>query len=503
MLKRIELTNFMSHKHTVIDLAPGLTVLVGPNNCGKSAVVAALQILSENANSTYVRRHGEKDCSVRVETDDGHVVEWHRKSTPYYVIDDRLFDRLKDGMPEAELNQILRLPSVKVGTEDCNIHFGAQKSPIFLLDRSGAHAASFFASSSDAVCLVEMQARHRKRASEAQQRKKHLDNESRQLNAEIDALAPAVELERHVDRIEEQYRELGEIALALQAIARAAAGLRHQSDAVDCCAMQTGALAALVEPPALTLTEPLEEHRRNLVEATEKSEWALAVEQALAALSAPPELANVEPLAGLIGKLARENRTAAWRDREQAVLAPLRVPPPFRDISMLATLIDQLRAADGAHAAADGRVQELSRLAPPPELARTAELHALLASMRDACRRAAHWQCVTEAVTALTSAPAPADTAALRQLAEDMARATEALARAARQAQQADAELADARADLQAFADASPVCPTCGAVVEADRLMAHAAADHGGQVPNVTDPGRNAANVPHTGGTHA
>ena len=36
MITRIELTNFMSHKHTVIEPAAGLTVLVGPNNIGKS-----------------------------------------------------------------------------------------------------------------------------------------------------------------------------------------------------------------------------------------------------------------------------------------------------------------------------------------------------------------------------------------------------------------------------------------------------------------------------------
>ncbi len=45
MLRRIILESFMSHAHTVIDLADGLTVLTGPNNCGKSAVVAALRIL--------------------------------------------------------------------------------------------------------------------------------------------------------------------------------------------------------------------------------------------------------------------------------------------------------------------------------------------------------------------------------------------------------------------------------------------------------------------------
>jgi predicted ATP-dependent endonuclease of OLD family len=42
MIKRIELTNFMSHEHTVLEPAAGLTLLIGPNNCGKSAVVAAL-----------------------------------------------------------------------------------------------------------------------------------------------------------------------------------------------------------------------------------------------------------------------------------------------------------------------------------------------------------------------------------------------------------------------------------------------------------------------------
>ena len=81
MITRIEITNFML-TNTRIEPAAGLTVLAGPNNCGKSAVVAALQILCNNDPLTYVLRHGERECSVRVETDDGHVVEWRRKHSP-------------------------------------------------------------------------------------------------------------------------------------------------------------------------------------------------------------------------------------------------------------------------------------------------------------------------------------------------------------------------------------------------------------------------------------
>src|SRR5688572_14547038 len=139
MITRIELTNFMSHRHTVIEPAAGLTVLVGPNNCGKSAIVAALQILCQNENSTYVMRHGERECSVEVETSDGHIIRWMRKGSPSYLIDGQSFDRLqRSGLPEP-LHAALRLPKVDAGDETSfDVHFGCQKSPIFLLDRPAA-----------------------------------------------------------------------------------------------------------------------------------------------------------------------------------------------------------------------------------------------------------------------------------------------------------------------------------------------------------------------------
>ena len=56
MIRSIELHNFMSHERTIIEPADGLTVLVGPNNCGKSAVVSALGILCENATGVADQR---------------------------------------------------------------------------------------------------------------------------------------------------------------------------------------------------------------------------------------------------------------------------------------------------------------------------------------------------------------------------------------------------------------------------------------------------------------
>lgn len=181
MIRRITLDNFMSHSHTVIEPAEGLTVLVGPNNCGKSAVITALQTLCYNELGGFMIRHGESDCRVTVETDDGHTLQWSRtKKGVRYIVDGREVDRLRGSVPD-DLHELLRMPLVESadGAGEFNIHFGEQKRPIFLLDQNGRQAAAFFASSSDAALLMEMQAQHKKRVTERRQ-------DERTLAAEVD-----------------------------------------------------------------------------------------------------------------------------------------------------------------------------------------------------------------------------------------------------------------------------------------------------------------------------
>ena len=135
MLRKITLKNFMSHSETVVELADGLTVLTGPNNCGKSAIVAALQTLATNGRTTHVKRHGEKSASVEVETSEGDCVQWERKgNTVKYVINGEDVHRVGQSVPEG-LHEILKLDRVDLGTgkstDRYDIHFGEQNRLCF------------------------------------------------------------------------------------------------------------------------------------------------------------------------------------------------------------------------------------------------------------------------------------------------------------------------------------------------------------------------------------
>src|SRR5690349_22813812 len=89
VIRKIILENYMSHSRTELEPAAGLTVLIGPNNCGKSAVVSALQAPARNKSGDFMVRHDAKEARVTVETDDGHTLSWQRKASGgvSYVID--------------------------------------------------------------------------------------------------------------------------------------------------------------------------------------------------------------------------------------------------------------------------------------------------------------------------------------------------------------------------------------------------------------------------------
>jgi len=75
MIHRIEVWNFESHEHSVLeDLSPGLNLLLGDSNSGKTSISArALKLVAYNDFNPRSVRTGATHCVVQVDTDKGRV----------------------------------------------------------------------------------------------------------------------------------------------------------------------------------------------------------------------------------------------------------------------------------------------------------------------------------------------------------------------------------------------------------------------------------------------
>ena len=423
----------MSHEHTVIEPSEGLTVLVGPNNCGKSAVVTALQILCHNDNSTYVTRHGQKECSVRVETDDGHVIEWARKNSPRYTIDGQLFDRLRNALPE-ELFQTLGMPKVTSGDQEFDVHFGEQKSPVFLIDKSSGHAARFFSSSSDAGLMVQMQNRHKAKVTGAKQEQTRLAGMIGDLSGEIKALEPISEINGRVETLETDYTALLELSQRIIDTVVDAEALQQQEASLSFHTAQVRALAELASPPALEPTEPLHTLLRDLHTVRTAHARFQAVVVATADLPAVPEFQPTEGLEDLIDHMHRKARLFERLQSQQKVMAPLSSPPVLQDEDLLEGFTERLGNASNAVERHKQTCERLNALTPVPQVIDPSPLADLIARIE----------------TQLSSF-------------EGCKHGVDIIETEFRQAQE----------ELRKWAQEHRICPTCGGQIDPDQLVRH------------------------------
>lgn len=146
MIKKIEVWDFESHKHSVLELDEGLNFIVGESNSGKSSLVRAVAFVAYNRFDQRSVRVGAKFCRVRVETDKGYV---DVKKGPK----DNLWEVCRNGehpeyldkpgkriVPQA--TEVLGLDMVRLGEVDVPVNIMDQLEAHFLLDAVGDKDAS-------------------------------------------------------------------------------------------------------------------------------------------------------------------------------------------------------------------------------------------------------------------------------------------------------------------------------------------------------------------------
>lgn len=146
-IRSIRLVNFRAHEDTTLQLAPGVTALIGDNDLGKStALVASLKAVGYNESDDTVIRHGCKHAQVVIELEGGKRLVWTRKAKGSPKVVYALY-RDAELVAEGKAPGRGSVPdwvTAELGiseVDDLDIQVGSQKNPVFLLDQPASRRA--------------------------------------------------------------------------------------------------------------------------------------------------------------------------------------------------------------------------------------------------------------------------------------------------------------------------------------------------------------------------
>src|SRR6478736_10474435 len=109
MIEKIVLTNFQCHEKLVLNLDPGINVIVGESDQGKSAIIRALYWVSQNSPSGDSFIHWDaEECSVFIKANKSKIKKIKGKKQNTYLVDDQEFNAFGQNVPE-EVTQALKL----------------------------------------------------------------------------------------------------------------------------------------------------------------------------------------------------------------------------------------------------------------------------------------------------------------------------------------------------------------------------------------------------------
>ena len=333
----------MAHAQTELKLSDGLTVLVGPNNIGKSTVAVALKILARNANSNFVMQHDQKECSITVETSEGHSIQWTKRKSPSYVINGQSKDRLGRGGTPPELDETLRLAAVEFEDKDFEPHFGDQKSPIFLINRPPSQIAQFFSTTSDAEKLVAMQRLHQRHRTEAQTKAKWLTAKKETTQQSIQALESIPKLELELVSLECESQSL----LRLESeIEKLETHIRFYAQLIFEQQLESHrsiCLETLQPVPVIYPTEHIfqvaEDWENTFANCRFYGESATRLEP----LTSTPKLSDESPLLNVTIDLSRSIAKMQHLTEQMSAHEGLSAPGPFARTDELKTMLDDIR----------------------------------------------------------------------------------------------------------------------------------------------------------------
>lgn len=359
----VEVENLRRHAKTRMELSPGLNVLTGDVNQGKSTlIITAFRAMAYGESDDSMIRHDTERAIVRMGLENRVVLEMVRnlKGAPKV-----LYRRYVDGELVNEGRQETRGTVPEFITEslgikrvdDLDIQLRSQKQPVFLLNEPPARRARLLSVGRESGLLQALIEKHRLELKRDRDQVKRDEIELNLVNRTLTVLAPLAGMSSLTDILTGLLGDAKASDAKLSGLRAAVSRLATQEVRARLQASVTGQLDAAIVVPSLQDTKPL----ASLVSRIERSRdvACLPLPQDVPGL---PVLTDARPLASLVARVART------RDAAHLPLPPdSPALPALADTNPLTSLTARL--------ACGAQVARLAATLPPapavPEVADT------------------------------------------------------------------------------------------------------------------------------------
>ena len=347
----VEVANLRRHVMSRLELSPGLNVLTGDINGGKSTLYfTALRAMAYGETDDTMIRHGADQAIVRLGLENDVVLEMvrSRKSSPKVLF--RRFNSHADylaGKPAHEGRQETRggVPSfisdvLKIErVDDLDIQLRSQKQPVFLLNETAARRAQLLSVGRESGLLQALIERHRLQNRRDKEQVKRDEVELNLVNRTLTVMAPLAAMAPLVDIMNALMEDARVANAKLEATRTLVARLNPLESRVKLLGLVGDKLAESPLAPKYVQTKPL----ADLVARLERTH-KLAKLPDLPAAPVAPAYVPTKPLAALVARLERTH-----------VLAKL---PDLRSAPALPVLVDTRRVLDLLETIAAGQQAE-------------------------------------------------------------------------------------------------------------------------------------------------
>lgn len=235
MIKSIVLQNFQSHKDTTLDLHPGVNLICGSSDSGKSSIIRALKWLATNRplGDGFVSWGSKKDTYVTVFADDFNIV--HQPG--FYSLTNKEVSNSWNAIGTTVPESVVQALNIS------ELSWQSQMDAPFLLSASPGEVARTLNEVADldkidtALANINRMARdNRTNLVATAQEKQRLEIELSQyrgLDERMKKIAQLQELERRADLLEQMVEDGSGMLLEGSAIQRELDKVKDMSDAED------------------------------------------------------------------------------------------------------------------------------------------------------------------------------------------------------------------------------------------------------------------------------